>query len=113
MHPIAYQSWKLTLAKIYYFVHKKEPMVIKLAICTYNYYIHNRKQSIILIDYESLKYLQSKKNPFKQLVQWVLKFAEYNLDIRYQKEKDAILRSVLNQQPDFIGNGLANKAEKL
>lgn len=38
---------------------------------------------------------------------------EYNLDIMYQKSKDAILPNAINWWPDFISTRSANKAEKL
>lgn len=47
------------------------------------------------------------------MARWISEFAEYDLDIRYQKKKDAIVPDALNQRPDFISNRLANKAEKI
>lgn len=44
---------------------------------------------------------------------WVSEFAEYDLNIKYQKKKDAIVPDVLSRQPDFISDKPGNKAEKL
>ena len=47
------------------------------------------------------------------MVLWVSEFAEYNLDIRYRKEKDAIVPDAQSRRPNFISNGPTNQAEKL
>ena len=57
IHLIAYNSRKLTAAEINYPVYKKELLAIKSAIYTWNYYIENGKITVVLTDYESLKYL--------------------------------------------------------
>ena len=66
-HLIAYDGQKLTPIEIKYSVHKKEFLAIKSAICIWNYYINNLKMTVVLIDYESLKYLKRTKNFSKLL----------------------------------------------
>lgn len=67
-HPIAYyDGQKLSPAEINYPVHEKELLAIKSAIRTWNYYIDNGRKTIVLTDHKSLKYLQTTKNPSKQL----------------------------------------------
>lgn len=66
MHLIAYNRQKLTPTKINYYIHEEELLTIKSAIYTWNYYIDNGKKTIVLIDHENIKYLQTTKNPSKR-----------------------------------------------
>lgn len=91
IHLRAYDGQKLDPAKINYLVYKKVLLVIKSAICRWNYYINNKKKTVVLTDHKTFKYLQIIKNSSKQLAGLVSEFAKYNLDIRYCKGKDAII----------------------
>lgn len=80
---IDYNDQKLSFIKINYSVYKKKVLAIKSVIDIQNYYIDNRKKTIILTEHKSFKYLQRIKNSLKQSAQKISEFAKYNPEIWY------------------------------
>jgi transposase InsO family protein len=102
-HPVAYDGRKLSTTEFNYPVHEKELLAIKNAIRVWRYYIDNGKETIVLTDHESLKYMQTTKTPSKRLARWIAEFQEYNLRIQYRPGKYAIVPDAISRRPDFLG----------
>ena len=113
MHPVVYDERKLSPAELNYPIHEKKLLAIKHAIRVWFYYIDNNHKTLILTDHESLKYLQTMKNPSKRLARWVSEFSEYNLEIKYRKGSEAVVPDAINRRPDLMGNVPRNRTLRL
>ena len=113
LHPIAYDGRKLKPAEINYPVHEKELLAIKYALQTWQVYIDNNLTVTIYTDHESLKYLQTMRNPSKRLARWIAEFSEYNLDIKYRKGTQMVVPDAISRRPDLMGKGPRNIAAKI
>jgi hypothetical protein len=91
LHPVAYNSRKLTAAEINYPVYKKELLAIKYALQTWRIYVDNGHTTVIYTDHKSLKYLATMRNLSKRLARRIEEFGEYDLDIQYQKRSEAVV----------------------
>lgn len=109
-HPVAYDGRKLTPAEVNYPVHEKELLAIKYALNTWRIYIENEYPVTIYTDHESLKYLQTMRNPTKRLARWIADFSEYRLDIRYRKGASMVAPDAISRRPDLMGDGPRNLA---
>ncbi len=90
-HSVIYDDWKLQDAELNYSVHKKKLLIIKHALWTWQYYIENSHTTTIIMNHEGLQYLKNTSHSFKQLTQWIDKFQQYNLDIQYWPEAQAVI----------------------
>ena len=84
-------------------------MIIKYAHRTWQYYIKNDNTTTIIMNYEDLQYLKNTPYLFKWLAQWINKFQQYNLDIQYWSEAQAIILDSISHQLNFIKKDSANK----
>jgi len=62
------------------------------------------------MNYKDLQYLKNTLHLFKQLAQWINKFQQYNFNIQYWSEAQAVVLDLISYQSDFIKKNLANKA---
>ena len=69
--------------------------------------------TIILTDHKSLKYLKTIKTSLKHLAYWVLEFTEYDLDIKYHKDSEAVVSDMLSCRPDFMSKTPVNWVKKM
>lgn len=99
-HPVSFNGRKLQGAELNYPVHEKELLAIKEALRVYRHYIEG-KRTVILTDHESLRYMETNKNPSKRMARWIEEFQGYDLDIRYRKGVEAVVPDALSRRPDF------------
>ena len=95
LHPIAYESRKLSDAQTRYPVHEKE-------LLGWHRYLDNGHRITILMDHESLKYMNTIKRPSARLTRWIDEFQMYDLDIRYRPGVKAIVPDALSRRPDYL-----------
>jgi len=84
-------------------------LIIKHALWTWQYYIKNDYTTTIITDHEDLQYLKNTLHLFKQLTQWIDEFQQYNFDIQYWSEAQAIILDSISHQLNFIKKDSANK----
>ncbi len=108
-HLVIYNDQKLQDAELNYSVYKKKLLIIKYALWTWQYYIENDYTTTIIINYEDLQYLKNTLHLFKQLAQWIDKFQQYNLDIQYWPEAQAVISDLISHQLNFIEKDSVNK----
>jgi hypothetical protein len=85
LHPVAYESTKLSPAQVKYPIHEKELLAIKEALRVWECYVGNGHPITVLTDHESLKYMNTIKRPSKRLVRWIDEFQSWNLVIKYRR----------------------------
>ncbi len=108
-HSVIYDDQKLQDAELNYSVYEKKLLIIKHALWTWQYYIENDHTMTIIMNHEDLQYLKNTSHPSKQLAQWIDEFQQYNLDIQYWPEAQAVVSDLINCQSDFIEKDSANK----
>ncbi len=91
LYLVIYDDQKLQSAELNYSVCKKKLLIIKHALWTWQYYIENNYTTTIIINYEDLQYLKNTLHSFKWLAQWINKFQQYNLNIQYWPEAQAVI----------------------
>ena len=102
LHPVAYESRKLSDAQTRYPVHEKELLAIKQALLGWHRYLDNGHRIIIYTDHESLKYMNTIKRPSARLTRWIDEFQMYDLDIRYRPGVKATVPDALSRRPDYL-----------
>ena len=102
LHPVAYESRKLSDPQTRYPVHEKELLAIKQALLGWHRYIDNGHRITIYTDHESLKYMNTIKRPSARLTRWIDEFQMYDLDIRYRPGVKAIVPDALSRRPDYL-----------
>jgi len=100
-HPVAYDGRKLSAAERRYPVHEKELLAIKEALRVWRHYIAGKK-TLVLTDHQSLRYMNSIRNPSGRMARWIDEFQEYDLDIQYRKGSEAVVPDALSRRPDFM-----------
>jgi len=108
-HSVIYDDWKLQDAELNYSVHKKKLLIIKHALWTWQYYIENSHTTTIIMNHEGLQYLKNTPHSFKQLTQWIDKFQQYDLDIQYWPEAQAVILDSISHWLNFIKKDSANR----
>ena len=102
LHPVAYESRKLSDAQMRYPVHEKELLAIKQALLGWHRYLNNGHRIMIYTDHKSLKYMNTVKRPSARLTRWIDEFQMYDLDIRYQPGVKAIVPDALSRRSDYL-----------
>jgi RNase H-like domain found in reverse transcriptase len=102
LHPVAYESRKLSDAQTRYPVHEKELLAIKQALLGWHRYLDNGHRITIYTDHESLKYMNTIKRPSARLTRWIDEFQMYDLDIRYRPGVKATVPDALSRRPDYL-----------
>jgi hypothetical protein len=111
LHPVAYESRKLSDAQIRYPVHEKELLAIKQALLGWHRYLDNGHRITVLTDHESLKYMNTIKHPSARLTRWIDEFQMYDLDIRYRPGVKAIVPDTLSRRPDYL-TAITNREQR-
>ena len=68
----------------------------------WKHYIENNHITTILMDHESLRYMNSVTKPSKRLARWIDEFQGFDLDIRYRRGMEAIVPDALSRRPDYL-----------
>src|SRR5579859_6272857 len=115
LHPVAFEGRKLHGAELRYPTHEKELLAIKDALLKWRSYVDNGLPITVITDHDSLKYMNTMKNPSKRLARWIDEFQQYNLQIRYRPGKQAVVPDALSRPPDHVvlnaimlGRGMEN-----
>jgi hypothetical protein len=110
-HSITFDGRKLTEVKLNYSVHKKELLAIKHALQIWDRYINNDHITTMIMNHESLQYLQTIKTSSKRLARWISKFQKYSLEIRYWKELKTVVLDAISRRFNFMKERSANVAQ--
>jgi hypothetical protein len=102
LHPVAYESRKLSDAQIRYPTHEKELLAIKQALLGWHRYLDNGHPITMVTDHESLKYMNTIKRPSVRLARWIDEFQEYKLDLRYRPGTKATVPDALSRRPHYL-----------
>jgi len=102
LHPVAFDGRKLHGHELKYPTHEKELQAIKDALTKWRHYVNNGLPITIITDHDSLKYMNTIKNPSKRIARWMDEFQQYNLVIRYRPGKEAIVPDALSRRPDYL-----------
>ena len=97
MHPVTFDGRKLQGAELRYPTPEKELLAIKEALLKWKHYIENGYTTMVLMDHESLHYMNSVTRPSKRLARWIDEFQGFDLDIRYRRGKDATVPNALSR----------------
>jgi len=108
-HLVIYDDQKLQDTELNYSVYEKKLLIIKHALWTWQYYIENDHTMTIIMNHEDLQYLKNTSHSFKQLTQWINEFQQYNLDIQYWSEAQAVVSDLISYWSDFIEKNSVNK----
>ncbi len=109
LHLVIYDNQKLQGAELNYSVYEKKLLIIKHALWTWQYYIKNDHTTTIIMNHKGLQYLKNTLHLFKWLAQWIDEFQQYDLDIQYWPEAQAVISDLISCQSDFIEKDSANK----
>ena len=102
LHPIAYESRKLSDAQTRYPTHEKKLLAIKQALMGWHRYLDNGHPITIITDHESLKYMNTIQRPLMRLARWIDEFQGYSLEIRYRLGVKATVPDALSRRPDYL-----------
>jgi len=65
LHPVAFEGRKLHGAELWYPMHEKDLLAIKDALLKWRSYFDNGLPITVITDHDSLKYMNTMKNPSK------------------------------------------------
>jgi RNase H-like domain found in reverse transcriptase/Reverse transcriptase (RNA-dependent DNA polymerase)/Integrase zinc binding domain/Retroviral aspartyl protease len=102
LHPVAFESRKLSDAQTRYPVHEKELLAIKQALLNWQRCLDNGHRITVVTDHESLKYMNTIKKPSARLTRWIDEFQMYDLDIKYRPGVKATVPDALSRRPDYL-----------
>jgi len=102
MHPVAFDGRKLRGAELNYPTHEKELLAIKEALRKWHHYVENGLPITVITDHDSLKYMNTVKNPSKRVARWVEEFQQYDLIIKYRPGKYNTVPDALSRRPDYV-----------
>ncbi|KAG2213622.1 hypothetical protein INT45_010121 [Circinella minor] len=94
LHPLAYESKKLSAAERNYPAQERELLAILHALRTWRCFIDGRRYTIFS-DHHPLKYFRSQTKPTPRLTRWIAEIELYDPDIQYKPGRD-------NHVPDLL-----------
>ncbi|KAG2207610.1 hypothetical protein INT45_004096, partial [Circinella minor] len=94
IHPLAFESKKLSAAERNYPAQERELLAILHALRTWRCFIDGRHYTV-LSDHHPLKYFRSKIKPTPRLTRWIAEIELYDPDIQYKPGRD-------NHVPDLL-----------
>ena len=115
LHSVAFEGRQLHGAELWYPTHEKELLAIKDAHLKWRSYVDNGLPITVITDHDSLKYMNTMKNPSKRLTRWIDELQQYNLQIHYRAGKQVVVPDALSRCPDHVvlnaimlGRGMEN-----
>lgn len=107
LHPLAYESKKLSEAEKGYSVQERELLAVLHALRVWRCFIDGSTYTVYT-DHNPLQYLRSTKNPTPRLVRWLAEFESYDPIIKYKPGKenvvpDALSRCIGSPNSDVLG----------
>ena len=100
--PVAYISRVLVGHELNYSTTKKECLAVLYAVNQFRPYIYGRKFTLIS-DHESLRWINSAKDPGRRLIRWRLKLRDYEYEFKYKPGKLNTNADALSRNP-IVGN---------
>lgn len=114
LHPLAYESKKLSSTEKGYPIQERELLAVLHALRTWRCFVDGANY-VVYTDHNPLQYLRSQTKPTPRLVRWISEIETYNLTIKYRPGKengvpDALSRccdadtsgNMLNMEPDYL-----------
>ena len=95
LHPIAFESRKLSDAEKNYPVHEKEMLGIVNALKIWRVYLLGNHFQVVT-DHASLKFLHTQPNLSTRQARWMEMLADYDFDITYLPGKTNIVADALS-----------------
>ena len=94
LHPLAFESKKLSSAERSYPAQERELLAILHALRTWRCFVDGRNYQVFS-DHHPLKYFRAKAKPTPRLTRWIAELELYDPDIQYKPGKD-------NHVPDLL-----------
>ncbi|KAG1001557.1 hypothetical protein G6F27_012762 [Rhizopus arrhizus] len=114
LHPLAYESKKLSSTEKGYPIQERELLAVLHALRTWRCFVDGADY-IVYTDHNPLQYLRSQTKPTPRLVRWISEIETYSPTIKYKPGKengvpDALSRccdadtsgNTLNMEPDYL-----------
>ncbi|KAG2211416.1 hypothetical protein INT45_011866, partial [Circinella minor] len=97
LHPLAYESKKLSAAERNYPAQECELLAILHALRTWRCFINGRRYTIFS-DHHPLKYFHSQTKPTPRLTRWIAEIELYDQDIQYKPGRDNHIPDLLSRR---------------
>ena len=97
LHPLAFESKKLSAAERNYPAQERELLAILHALRTWRCFIDGRHYTVFS-DHHPLKYFRSKTKPTPRLTRWIAEIELYDPDIQYKPGRDNHIPDVLSRR---------------
>ena len=94
LHPLAYESKKLSSAERNYPAQERELLAILHALRTWRCFVDGRRYTVFS-DHHPLKYFRTQTKPTPRLTRWIAELELYDPDIQYKPGRD-------NHVPDLL-----------
>lgn len=114
LHPLAYESKKLSSTEKGYPIQERELLAVLHALRTWRCFVDGANY-VVYTDHNPLQYLRSQTKPTPRLVRWISEIETYSPTIKYKSGKengvpDALSRccdadtsgNMLNMEPDYL-----------
>ena len=97
MHPLAFESKKLSAAERNYPAQERELLSILHALRTWRCFIDGRHYTVFS-DHHPLKYFRSKTKPTPRLTRWIAEIELYDPDIQYKPGRENHIPDLLSRR---------------
>jgi transposase InsO family protein len=104
LHPVMYDSRKLSPAELNYDVHDKELLAIVEAFVKWRVYLEGSKYPVqVITDHKNLIYFTTTKILNRRQVRWSETLSSYNFTIQYRKGSENGRADALSRRADYAG----------